>query len=81
MTFEEPTMFRSDACGSCHGRTGILSVLTYTHAFGPPRSTPWFEPATQKYQDRYTLEWKKRDYSWGLLQGFFAAMPADANPH
>ena len=81
MKFEEQSMFLRGACNDCHGKIGIHSVNTYTHSFGPPRSTPWFEPATQEYQDRYTLEWKKRDYSWGLLQGFFAAMPASANRH
>ena len=78
MDFEEPSTVVRGACSDCHAPIGVQSLHTYTHMMGPPRTTPWFEPAQQKYQDMDTLDWKRRDFTWGLLQGFFAAATAPA---
>ena len=76
LIFEVPSFFiGTGACRSCHGEVGVGGFQTYTRRFGPPRKTPWFEPALISDQDRSTLEWKKRDYSWGMLRGLLWAGP------
>jgi hypothetical protein len=58
----------SSNCNNCHNGPGVLSLNTYTHAFADTRPlTPWFEPSTMSWQNTHTLNWKKRDYTWGLL--------------
>lgn len=77
LIFEVPSPFLdSPGCNDCHGDVGVRGFLTYTHRFGPPRQTPWFEPALISNQDEHTLNWKRRDYSWGLLRGMLWAAPA-----
>jgi hypothetical protein len=77
LIFEVPTLLvGSGACRSCHGDVGVRGFQTYARRLGPPRQTPWFEPATISNQDRNTLDWKKRDYSWGLLRGMLWTAPA-----
>jgi hypothetical protein len=35
--------------------------------FGQLPNSPWFDPSSEEWQNRNTLNWKKRDYTWGLL--------------
>jgi hypothetical protein len=66
--FEKATVFsQGNNCNNCHGDVGVFSLNTYTHLFGTLPNSPWFEPSDEKSQDRNTLDWKKRDYTWGLL--------------
>lgn len=66
--FERATLFsQGNNCNNCHGDVGALSLNTYTHLFGTLPNSPWFEPSDEKWQDKNTLDWKKRDYTWGLL--------------
>jgi len=68
LTFAKVNLFSQGAgCSSCHGGPGVLSLNTYTNVFGTPPSSPWFEPSSVSWQDTHTLNWKKRDYTWGLL--------------
>jgi hypothetical protein len=68
LTFARATLFSQRShCSSCHGGAGVLALNTYTHAFGTLPNTPWFEPTSATRQDTNTLNWKKRDYTWGLL--------------
>jgi len=70
LPFEPRSAILADpGCNDCHGASGVQGLNTYTHRFGPPRHTPWFEPALPTNEDRDTLEWKKRQYNWGLLRG------------
>ncbi len=81
LAFEKPSLLVAHmSCQGCHGEAGVRSFLTYTHRLGPPRHTPWFEPGLPQTQDRHTLEWKQRQYSWGLLRGMIWAPPAVASP-
>lgn len=66
--FERATLFSAgNNCNNCHGGVGVHSLNTYVHAFGPLPSSPWFEPSSEARQNRLALEWKQRDYTWGLL--------------
>jgi hypothetical protein len=68
LTFERATLFsQGNNCNNCHGDVGVLSLNTYTRAFGAIPNTPWFEPSNEETQDRNTINWKKRDYTWGVL--------------
>ena len=77
LIFEMPSPFLdSPGCNDCHGDVGVRSFQTYARRFGPPQQTPWFEPGQIESQDKSTLDWKKRDYSWGMLRGLLWAAPA-----
>jgi hypothetical protein len=66
--FERATIFsQGNNCHSCHGEVGVLSLNTYTHLFSALPKTPWFEPSDEERQNKNTLDWKRRDYSWGFL--------------
>jgi hypothetical protein len=68
LTFARANLFSQGSnCRNCHGGAGVMSLNTYTHAFGSFPNSPWFEPASLSSQDTNTLNWKKRDYTWGLL--------------
>jgi hypothetical protein len=64
-------------CARCHSNEGIFSVNTYTGMLDPMRSTnPQLLPADAPYYERAAvLEWKKRQFDWGLLRGLLAAQP------
>jgi hypothetical protein len=79
LPFEKPSVILADpGCNDCHGAIGVQGFNTYIRPFGPPRHTPWFEPALPTSEDQITLQWKQRQYSWGLLRGMLwspAAVP------
>ena len=69
--FERESMLVG-ACLNCHGAAGIYSVHAYTQAFGRRRPSPWFEAtSSDEYLNLHALNWKKRQYEWGLLQGLW----------
>lgn len=53
-------------CGSCHIARGILSVNTYT-SFGTAAAE--LDGSTFEREAEATIDWKRRQYDWGLLQG------------
>lgn len=69
LIFAKATIFSMGGCHNCHASPGVLSLNTYVHLFGPRPNTPWFEPSSTAWQNTHTLNWKKRDYTWGLLSG------------
>ena len=64
-------------CARCHSGEGIFSVNTYTGMLDPMRSTnPQLLPTDAPYYERAAvLEWKRRQFNWGLLRGLLAAQP------
>lgn len=69
--FTWPSMF-SGGCSNCHAASGIYSVQTYTQDFGRRRPSPWFEAvSSDAYLNLHGLNWKKRRYEWGLLEGMW----------
>jgi hypothetical protein len=68
LTFAKMNLFSTrGGCNDCHGGAGVKSLNTYTHAFGTLPNSPWFEPSSESWQNTNTLNWKKRDYTWGFL--------------
>jgi hypothetical protein len=59
-------------CSRCHFGSGIFSVNSYTGFISPSvlRDAPQLPAATSDdYQFAATVDWKKRQYDWGLLRG------------
>jgi len=78
LAFERPSLFGGNACGGCHAEVGVASLLTYRREFSSRPNTPWFEPSKAARQDEATMNWKQRDFSWGLLRGMLASAPGVA---
>lgn len=77
--FEERSIFGS-SCSNCHAASGIYSVQTYTQDFGIRRPSPWFEAvSSDQYLNLHSLNWKKRQYEWGLLQGMWKVRSQSAD--
>ena len=68
-------------CGRCHSGAGIFSVNSYTQFLsGGIRDAPQLAPAANtNYQFSATIEWKKGQFDWGLLQGLLER--ADSRRH
>jgi hypothetical protein len=63
-------------CTSCHARlngTGVYSIATL---FAGDRDHPGLTTTTLKDQNQYTIDWVRKTYSWGLLQGLWEAQPS-----
>jgi hypothetical protein len=63
-------------CASCHQGDGIFSVHSYTGLLHIPYRSlnPQLLPAAAPdYQRAAAVEWKKRQFDWGLLRGLLAA--------
>jgi hypothetical protein len=68
---QPPAHLVMDCCVTCHrfhGEGGIGSVVS---AFASGRRYPDLQPVTQESQIRFSLDWAKKTYSWGLLQGLW----------
>lgn len=65
-------------CASCHSQPGIYSVNSYTRSFGfqIPRAVELIESVPDD-QRRITIDWKRKHYTWGLLQGLWQRKPND----
>jgi len=63
-------------CASCHSQPGIYSVNSYTRSFGfqIPRAVELVGdiPNDERQTD---VAWKRKQYTWGLLQGLWRADP------
>ena len=68
-------------CGRCHSGIGIFSVNSYTQFLsGGVRDAPQLAPAANtNYQISATIEWKKGQFDWGLLEGLLER--ADSRRH
>ena len=61
-------------CSTCHHAPGIFSVLSYTGSmsFLPQEEKPVdLAPIPFTREATATIEWKQRQYDWGLLQGLW----------
>lgn len=59
-------------CLGCHNAPGIHSVLSIaaTLRVSSPTAVPRFETIPAKFQIHATLDFKQKQYTWGLLQGY-----------
>jgi hypothetical protein len=66
-------------CVGCHGRVeakgGIYSVNTIYNR-GLDEESPGLMPSGLREEARAVLNWTRKTYSWGLLQGLWQAGPA-----
>jgi hypothetical protein len=59
-------------CTTCHQAAGIYSVNSYVRLFSPRYSDPpKLFPADPNRSIRAAINWKERQFSWGLLQGLW----------
>jgi hypothetical protein len=80
---EAPKPFRKagpllQLCASCHersdGRGGIHTVNTLeARERGEP---PGLLPSSEDEQEKATIRWLRKSYSWGLVQGLWEVRPA-----
>jgi len=77
--FEMPKLSPAAAimqsCEHCHARVdrgGIHTVNTIYARFGGGQLTG-LSPTTLSQEARATIEWTRKSYSWGLLQGLWEA--------
>ena len=63
------------SCASCHGSPGIESVNSYMGPFRSRRGRASLEATTVAEEERETVNWKKTQYTWGLLEGLQAKPP------
>ena len=81
VAIEGPTRLREDelqsnvlqSCSNCHGRPGVQSVLTYNQTFGLTsfRRPPELVDSNPEQEAMVTIQWKHRQFDWGLLQGLW----------
>jgi hypothetical protein len=57
-------------CIGCHSGSGIYSVATYNERF--PVMPPEFVEVSPKREAETTINRKRSQYSWGLLQGLWS---------
>ena len=62
-------------CMGCHTGTGIHSVLSHSQLFTYPQ--PLQPPQYQSYEPeglgKFTSEWKRDQFTWGLLKGLWTS--------
>jgi hypothetical protein len=65
-------------CGSCHERkTGYGGIHTVNTVSAGERGEPQgLLPATDNEQEKATIRWLRKTYTWGLVQGMWEARPA-----
>ena len=61
------------SCSDCHGLPGVQSVLTYNQTFGLAsfRRPPELVDSNPEHEVMVTIQWKHRQFDWGLLQGLW----------
>jgi hypothetical protein len=62
-----------DCCVTCHRFHGEGGTHSVACAFVSGRKYPDLQPARRDAQIRSALNWTRRTYSWGLLQGLWVA--------
>jgi hypothetical protein len=68
------------ACRGCHSDQGILSMNSYTgnmDNISRLRGIRSLVESPLKRQEDATLDWKQKQFSWGLLTGFIESKPKD----
>ena len=61
-----------DSCNRCHGSFGVQSFFSFILPLSPlQQSPPDLVASTPNEEARITLYWKRSQYDWGLLQGFW----------
>jgi hypothetical protein len=61
-----------DTCVHCHGAPGVQSLAAARTLFGPGACTAVkFCATSPEEQAEETMDWKRRQYDWGLLQGLW----------
>ena len=66
-------------CRRCHSADGIFSVNSYARPMSDPPGTSNPQLLTDTYswhQEAATVEWKKRQFNWGLLLGLLESSSA-----
>jgi hypothetical protein len=59
-------------CTGCHQSAGIYSVNSYVHLFSPHYTDPpKFFSANPDTSIKAAINWKQKQFSWGLLQGLW----------
>ena len=56
-------------CAACHSESGVYSVHSFTRRFSPGPVDLALWPGDVKDERRKALDWKRRQYDWGLLKG------------
>lgn len=66
------------SCMNCHREPGIESVNSYTgRSFFDSHGKASLYPSTPADEGRVTVNWKKRQYTWGLLEGLWINRPSE----
>jgi hypothetical protein len=61
------------SCRSCHSGPGIESVNSYTgQSFFGPHGKVSLSPTSADEEERMIANWKKRQATWGMLEGLWA---------
>jgi hypothetical protein len=83
--FEMPTLPTAQAimqtCGRCHsradGRGGIHTVNTIYARFDTGQKATGLCDTTLKQEESMTIEWVRKTFSWGLLQGLWESQTGE----
>lgn len=73
----DPARFRTETlrtCATCHQAPGMLSVLSYNRLFSTPPIES-LESSSVDEESAVVLQWKRRQFDWGLLQGLWRQVP------
>ena len=67
-----------ESCASCHFRPGVHSILSRERMdrIGIPENSELLPSWDPDYEAEGTRSWKRRQFSWGLLQGLWTAQSA-----
>jgi len=70
---------RLQSCRTCHSQLGTYSFLSHTQLFAYPERLvpPRFKESNIKEIGKATVRQKKKDYTWGLLQGLWRSGTAE----
>lgn len=63
---------RMKNCLACHSARGLFSVNSYTRSFSPPPRPAELTDMGIEREATVTIDWKQRQFDWGLLQGLWA---------
>jgi hypothetical protein len=71
-------MFRVslEACASCHFRPGVHSILSRGERVAIPENSELLPSWDSSHEAEATKWWKRRQFSWGLLQGLWNSSPS-----
>ncbi len=67
----QPLNLKDHNCGSCHGRTDGDGVRSIASLYAGERQRQGLAASDLKTQERSTMAWTQKTFSWGLLQGLW----------